>query len=292
MVRSRSKTDKIIDSGLYLLLILSSLSVLYPFYYVVINSFNANLKYGLVYFIPESLTFKNYEIIFSDNTLLRAIGVSALRTVLGTCLTVFNCAICAFALRKSWLKFRNIYLLLFTIPMFFGGGLIPTFLNYRMLHIYDTFFVYIIPGIFNFFFVIILMTSFNDIPESMEESAYLDGANYFKIFIKIYLPMSLPVIATLALFTGVGQWNAWFDTMYFTRDQNLITLASVLLKIINQNNISQYMNKLFSDWQRNTANPVGIKLATIVTSVVPVLLIYPLMQKYFIKGVRIGAVKG
>jgi len=284
--------DKTIDALLYAFLVLASLSIIYPFYYVVINSLNADLKYGMVYLLPGKLTGKNFQIIFNDNSLVNAIGVSALRMAAGVLLTVANCSMCAFALRNSKLKLRNFYLILFTIPMFFGGGLIPVFLNYRALHLYDTFFVYILPGMFNFFYIIILMTSFNDIPEALGESAYLDGANHFVVFLRIYMPVSLPVIATLALFSGVWQWNSWFDTMYFTRSKSLVTLASVLLKIINQNSMDQYVSQLFRDWEKNTANPEGIKLATIVVSIVPVLLIYPFMQKYFIKGVRIGAVKG
>ena len=284
--------DRLIDASLYVFLAAASLLIIYPFYYVVINSVNADLKYGMVYLLPGHLTTKNFQIIFNDSSLVKAIGVSASRMAAGVLFTVANCSMCAFALRNKDLKFRNFYLILFTIPMFFGGGLIPAFLNYRMLHIYDTFFVYILPGVFNFFYIIILMTSFNDIPEAIGESAYMDGANHFIVYLRIYLPMSLPVIATLALFAGVWQWNSWFDTMYFTRSKSLTTLASVLLKIINQNSMDQYVSQLFTDWERNKANPEGIKLATIVVSIVPVLLIYPFMQKYFIKGVRIGAIKG
>ena len=135
------------------------------------------------------------------------------------------------------------------------------------------------------------MTNFNDIPVSIEESAYIDGANYFRIFRSIFIPVSMPVLATLALFAGVSQWNSWFDTLYFTRKDSLSTLAGVLLRIINQHNLDQYLSDMAKDWERNQSNPEGIKLATIVVSIIPVLLIYPLMQKYFVKGIRIGAVK-
>jgi len=178
--------------------------------------------------------------------------------------------------------------------MFFGGGLIPGFLNLKMLGLYNTFWVYVIPGIFGFFSVIMLMSYFNDIPDAMEESAHIDGANYFRIFWSIYLPMSMPIIATLLLFAGVGQWNSYFDSFYFVRKESLQTLAAALLKIVLRNEMDQFTRELSRSLQTETrqVNIEGIKLAIIVVSIVPVLLIYPFMQRFFIKGVRIGAIKG
>lgn len=292
MINRRSRSDKVVDSMFYVLLTIFTLMLFYPFYYLFINSFNGNLMYGKAYFLPIKWTLGSYKLIFSDTTLLNAFFVSFMRTILGTAACVFNCAMCAYALRRERLHGRGFYLILFTIPMFFSGGLIPTFLNIKRLGLYDNFLVYLLPGLFSFFFVIILMTNFNEIPKSLEESAHIDGANHFIIFIRIFLPVSLPVIATLALFAGVTQWNSWFDTLFFTRSKKLETLAAVLLKIVRQQRLDKYAAEFLKDASKQSVNPEGVKLATMIVSIVPVLLVFPLMQKYFIKGVRIGAVKG
>ncbi|TFH04979.1 MAG: carbohydrate ABC transporter permease [Spirochaetales bacterium] len=291
MMRKARAIDDPILILFYSMLIVWSLAILYPFYYVVINSFNGALRYGLVLDWPRVFTLENYQIIFKDDRLLRAMFVSALRVVIGSSITVFNCSMCAFALRKQRLALCNFYLILFTIPMFFGGGLIPYFLNLKRLGLYDTFWVYVTPSVFQFFMVVIFMANFREIPDAMEESATIDGANYFRVFRSIFLPMSMPVIATFLLFAGVGQWSAYFDNLYFVRKESLDTLAGVLLRIITRSDISQYMSEMYKDWGRTQADTQGIKLATLVVSVVPVVAIYPFMQRYFIKGIKIGAVK-
>ena len=233
--------------------------------------------------------------IFANDRLLTAFVMSTLRTVIGTVVTVFNCAMCAFALRKPNLPFRNMYLVLFAIPLFFSGGLIPIYLNLRFLGLLDHFLVYILPNMFSFFYVIIMMTSFNDLPSSLEDSARIDGAGYIRIFLRIYFPISMPMIAAIALFAGVAQWNSWFDTVYFTRSESLETLQAVLLRIIKQSSLGSFIQEMAAlqdETMANYLNPEGVQFATMLVTIIPIVLIYPFLQRYFMKGILIGSIKG
>lgn len=286
------KIDKAVDIIIIICLVFFSLAVIYPFYYVVINSFNADIGKGPAILWPSKFYLKAYKLIFTTPKLFNAFLVSVSRTLVGTAVTVFVCSLCAYTLRKRNLAFRNFYLVLFTIPMFFSGGLIPGYLNLRTLKIIDTFWVYIIPQAFSFFSVIILMTAFNDLSDSLEESARIDGASYTQCLVKIYFPLCIPVIATIALFQGVDQWNKWFDTMYFTNNPRLMTLAGILIQIINKNQVGQDMAKAGVGTDEVFNDTEAIKMATIVVAVVPIVLTYPYLQRYFIKGLTIGSVKG
>ena len=282
-------------AGIYAPLVLLGPSIIYPFYYYLINSVNIKLHAGPAYLFPPELTLRNYQVIFANNRLLTAFTTSTARTVIGTVLTVFNCAMCAFALRKPNLPFRNWYLVIFAIPLFFSGGLIPIYLNFRFLGLLDTFWVYIFPQLFSFFYVIIMMTSFNDLPVSLEDSARIDGAGYFRIFVRIYFPISMPLIAAIALFAGVAQWNSWFDTLYFTRSESLETLQAVLLRVVKQSSLGSFVQEMaaLQDEQiQNHLNPEGVQFATMLVTVLPIVMVYPFLQRYFIKGILIGSIKG
>ena len=213
--------------GIYVPILALALGVLYPFYYFALNSLNEKLYFGPVWLFTDHLTLRNYRIIFGTSRLLDAFLMSVSQTVVGAAFTVLNCAMCAFALRKRELPYRNLYLILFTVPLFFSGGLIPVYLNLRALALLDRFGVYILPNLFGFFYVIIFMAQFNEIPVSLEESARVDGAGCARVFRTIYLPISTPVVAVIALFAAVAQWTSWFDTAYFTRSRWLDTLQGL-----------------------------------------------------------------
>ena len=221
--------------------------------------------------------------------------MSVSRMVVGALATMLNCAMCAFALRKRNLPYRNLYLILFTIPLFFSGGLIPVYLNLRTLDLLDRFSVYILPNLFSFFYVIIFMAQFNEIPNSLEESALVDGAGYARIFRDIYLPISTPVIAVIALFAAVEQWSSWFDTAYFTRSRWLDTLQGLLVRVIKQASLSDFTSAaaqtMVEEANAYYLHPDGLQFATMMVSIVPLLLVYPFLQRYFIKGILVGAVK-
>ena len=276
----------------YLPLVLLTLVVVYPFYYLLINSFNETLVNKPEYLIVKNFTLQSYRSIFNDRSLLHSMFISASRTVIGAVTTVFICAMAAFSLRKKNLLFRSFILVILTVPIFFRGGLIPRYLNLRMLGLLDTFFVYIIPRWYKFFYLIIMMSVFGDVADELEEAAIIDGAGYFSIFIKIYLPVSIPVVATMLLFESVDAWNEWFDTVYFTRSRSLLTLQAVLVRVIRNADYSAYQQALQSSLDRFANNPEGIKLATMFVAVIPILLVYPFLQRYFLKGIMIGSLKG
>ena len=269
-----------------------SLFIVYPFYYLVINSLNGSLDHGTAFFWPAKWTIVAYRIVFTDEALLRSLLVSALRVVSGSIMSVALCSTAAFALRKRTLKLRWFYLIMFTIPMFFGGGLIPGFLILKALGLIDTFLVYILPRAWNFFFIIIFMSCFNDISDSMEESALMDGANHFTIFYRIYLPMSVPVLATIFLFTGVDHWGSWFDSIYFVKKTSLQTIAAFLVRILQREG-TEAINRDWSkiqDVENQVSSSAGIRFAVVVIGIIPVLMVYPFIQKYFVKGIRLGSI--
>ena len=293
MVLGRTSKDRLFHIFNYGTLTVFSILVAYPFYYLLINSFNFKLSYGPAYFFPANNTLNYYRTIFANDSIINAFLISTARTALGIAGSLILVTMCAFALRKRNLGFRNFYLVVFTIPMFFGGGIIPVYLNLRMIGLLDNFFVYIFPSLFNFFYIIILMSCFNDIPDALEESAKMDGAGDFTVYLRIYMPMSLPVVATIALFVGVGQWNSWYDTLYYTKSLNLVSLSALLIKVIRQSNTQVFAGAIAAkDLEKLAPNPEGVKFATMIVAVVPIVMIYPFLQRYFVKGIKIGAVKG
>jgi len=285
--------DRLIDIALYILVSVFSLLVLYPFYFVVINSVNARLDIRSVFIWPEVFSGIGYRMLFLDKNLSRAIITTVLRTIAGVSTTLVFVSMAAFALRKKDLKLRNFYLVLFLIPRFFGGGLIPYAMVIRGLGIYNTFLVYVLPTIWNFFFCILIMSAFNDVGQELEDSARIDGAGSFLIYYRIYIPLIGPVLATIALFEGVSQWNQWFDTLFFTRGTKLLTLSALLVRIIRNAQVTEIMALSGQrDELQQQITIENLQYATMVFTTVPILMIYPFVQKYFVKGIKIGAIKG
>ena len=281
--------ERAADALIYAAIAAFCIAVLYPFFYTVINSLNADLPYGPTFLWPDGWTLTNYRVVFREPNLAGAFSVTVARTLVGVVLVTCNCAMAGFALRKKRLTFRKAYLAILLIPLFFQGGLIPTYLNYRRLGLLDNFLVFIIPQMFAFFYLIIFMSGFDDIPDSLEESAKVDGAGYFTIFARIYLPLALPILATISLFEGVAQWNAWFDSVYFTNSSRLMTLPALLLRVVKGGEVEDFLRDPEAYQQQN---PDGIKLAMMVVAVLPITLAYPFLQRYFIKGLTLGSLKG
>ena len=290
-IRWNRINDSIFNTIIYVGFTVFCILIVYPFYYITINSVNGNLYAGTVFLWPEKFSFKNYTNILTDLSIIRSLFNSVLRVATGSTLSVALCAAAAFALRKRVLKLRLFYLIMFTIPMFFGGGLIPNFLILKALGLIDTFWVYILPPAWNFFYIIIFMSCFNDIDDSMEESALMDGANHLTIFMRIFVPMSVPVIVTIFLFVGVFHWGAWFDSIYFTKRRELQTLSAFLVRIIQRAETNYFLHFQRAD-EYDSIHFLGVRFATMILAIVPVLMIYPFIQKYFIKGIRLGSIKG
>ena len=293
----KAPPQRIMD-GLFFLFVYSSLSlfcllILFPFYYIVINSLNAELIYGPVLFWPGKVNMSNYGLILSDPSILWSIFLSMIRVAVGGCFGLLVNSMCAFALRRKTLDFRRFYLAFFLVPMFFKGGLIPVYLNLKMLGLLDTFSVFIFPRLANFFYILILMTCFGDIPDEVEDSAKIDGAGYFTIYRRIYLPLSVPVMATIFLFAAVFHWETWFDSLYFTSRDSLQTFAAFLMKIVKRFAVMGADTGQMDDQDvLKMANLQGTRYSTMIISVVPVLMIYPFVQKYFVTGMKLGSVKG
>lgn len=274
-----------------LLMVLLMFVIVYPFYYAVLNSFNADLIRRPSFIWNANWTVRPYQTVFGDSSIVTGFVNSTLRTVLGTVVAVTTCSLAAYALSKSHLKMRTLYLAIFIIPTFFDGGQIPAYLNLKNLHLLNTFWVYIVPKMFSFFWMTILMTNFRNIPNELEEAAYIDGATTARIFFGIVLPISLPALATIALYAAVSQWNSWYDTAYFTNNESLTTLSWILMRTIKNQAFADMANDMVA-FDNRAYNPEGVKMATMVVAAVPIIMIYPFLQRYFVKGLMVGSIKG
>lgn len=267
---------------------------LYPIWYVLVNAFNdgTDAMRGGIYWWPRLFSLDNFKAVFESPGIMTAMGITVAKTVIGTVAHVFFTAMVAYAFSRRELIGGKFYILLGTVTLFFGGGLIPTFLLIRDLQLLDNFLVYIIPALFSFFDLIIFMTFFRDIPDGLEEAARIDGANDWSIFIRVVLPVSMPVVATIALFHGVYQWNDYFTGMIYINNTDLQPIQTYLYRVVAQSSSNQMMVAVQGSAATKTVTSQSIKLATMVVTTLPIVFVYPFLQKYFVKGMMIGSIKG
>ncbi len=288
---ARTLPERLFDMINIVLMALLAFVTIYPFYNILINSFNdpIDAARGGITFWPRILSIENYKMVFRDDSILNAFVVTVSRTVIGTAAAVLFTGAFAYGISKPNLLWRKLIILLAVITLYFSGGLIPSYLLIaKYLHLKNHFLAYILPNLFNAYNAIIMVTFFRGIPKEMEESAKIDGANDLKIFFRLVLPVSKPVLATIALYNGVFHWNSWFDAMLYG-GQHLKTLQQILIQIINSNsNVSITAGNL--GFRAVTAE--SVKLATMVITTLPIVFTYPFLQKYFVKGILIGSVKG
>ncbi len=291
--------ERIFDFVNGFLLAVIAASMLYPFLYVLAISLNDpnDSQLGGIWLYPRKFSLDSYKIIFNDPSLLRALGVSVARTVVGTLLTVTGCSVFAYVFIRSDFIFYKPLKGFFFFAMFFGGGgLIPTYILYLDLGIYDTFWVYVIPGIINLWYVTLFRTYFKSIPQELLEAARIDGAGDFAVFTRVLLPVSKPIVATITLFSAVSQWNSYRDTLYYTLDENLKTLQYIVQEIIKKAEGSHMIDRaeMFEIFHGNAsqADPLSLRMAITIFTVVPIVLVYPFLPKYFMKGMMIGSMKG
>jgi putative aldouronate transport system permease protein len=264
----------------------------YPFYYMLMLSFSSGDTFAKVLLMPHKPSTLAYELMIYKIRFLDGLKISISRSLLGPVLTLTVTYFGAFALSHKDLLFRKFFARYIVFAMYFSAGMLPGYINMVSLHLTGTFLVYIIPGLVDVFGLILIRTYIEDIPKSLEESAAIDGANDFQIAIKIVFPMCLPVIAALALFSFIGHWNAYIDTLiYNTTKPNLFTLQYILFNYINQ-----VLNFSATDFANQAAmvkyNMQSLKMAMTVVVCVPIFIVYPFLQKYFIKGIMIGSIKG
>ncbi|WP_337098555.1 carbohydrate ABC transporter permease [Paenibacillus sp. YIM B09110] len=290
--------DKMFVSLIYIVLAVLGFTAIYPFWNAAVISFNSgsDTMLGGVTFWPREFTLQNYEVVFKDKRLIDAFFISVKRTVIGTVLSIAATAIFAYGMTKRGLIGRKYYMIMCVITMYFGGGLIPSYLLIQSLNLMDTFEVMVIPGIISVWNMIIFRTFFNGIPQGLEESAQIDGASNWGIFFRIVLPLSGPVIATLALFTAVYHWNDWFTPSIYITNTDLLPIQTKLNQILNSNIMLEQMQNMDSAAQgrlskmRNVTSK-SLSMATMMVATVPILCVYPFVQKYFVKGVLVGSLK-
>ncbi|MCR5285526.1 MAG: carbohydrate ABC transporter permease [Treponema sp.] len=267
---------------------------LYPVWYTIIISFNdsSDALRGGIYLFPRKFSLESYKTVFQDKTIVRAFMITVLRTLLGTVTSVFFTAMVGYAFSKKHIMGNKLYTILGTITMFFGGGLIPYFITLKNLGLYDNFLVYIIPSLFSFYNMVIFMSFFRGLPASLEESAKLDGANDMLIFIKIILPLSMPVLATIALFNGVWHWNDYFAGVMYINKSELQPIQTYLYRVVASASASKAVVAMPAGVSAQQVSSQSVRLATMVVTTFPIMCVYPFLQKYFVKGMLIGSIKG
>ncbi|MCF2946379.1 carbohydrate ABC transporter permease [Paenibacillus tarimensis] len=272
---------------------------LYPFVNMAAVSLNqaVDTTLGSNFIWPRAFTLYNYEVILKDSIIYHAFVISVLRTLLGTVTSVFCTAMLAYTLSRPEFMLRGTISLLFVFTMYFSGGLIPVYMLIKSMGLTNSFWVYIIPGLVGAFNLIVMRSFIEGLPESLVESAKIDGTNDFGIFVRIILPLCMPAIATVSLFVAVGQWNSWFDTfLYNSSNLKLSTLQYELLKKLQSANMSigssatsAFLNN--QNAEANQVTPTSMRAAITMLATLPILFVYPFLQKYFVKGMTLGGVK-
>lgn len=293
----KSVGSHIFDTCNVIFMVLFCITIIIPFWDVVVRSFSRaqDISYMHINFLPKVWTLDAYKYCFQDNEIISAFFVSIMRTVLGTMIHVIVCCMAAYALTRTDMPFRKVITAILLIPMFFSAGMIPAYLNMKRLGLINNFLVYILPSGFSIYDTIIIRNYFFSIDKGMEEAASIDGASQVRIFASIIMPLSQPVIATVSLWQMVAHWNSWFDNMiYCRRSAELTTLQYLLRRMLDSLTASTTTSSsgVEAIGALVDTNPDTIKAATTILVVLPIVMIYPFLQKYFVKGIMVGAVKG
>lgn len=250
---------------------------------------------GTVWFWPKEFTFEAYKFLYEKPEYLRSFAVSIKRILLGTTVNMLLLFLTAYPLSKETSRFRmrNVYSWIFVITMFFSGGMIPTYMLVRNLYLLDSMWALILPGALNVWNMVLLINFFRQVPRELEEAGLIDGAGQFSILFKIYLPVSLPALATVLLFTIIGHWNAWFDGILYINSPAKYPLQTYLATIIQDSNMTSMRQMTEEKLQQlQVLSDKSIRFAQIFLGALPVMVVYPFLQKYFVKGIVVGSVKG
>lgn len=295
-VGKRTKKDIFFDTLIAIFMVIFVIVTLYPIVNTLAVSFNDGMDTirGGIYLLPRVFTLKNYQSVLGQDALKQAAVVSVARTVIGTVVSTFCASLLAFIVSRKEYMFKKQLTILYIITMYVSGGLIPGYILFKYLHLFDNFLVYIIPVAVGAFNMIIIRTFINGLPDSLAESAKIDGAGDFRIFLQIILPLCTPVLATVALFEAVGQWNNWFDAMlYNSSSPNLTVLQYELMKLLSSttNVASANTSQETLKHQAAMATPASIRAAATIVTMLPIICLYPFLQKYFVTGLTIGGVK-
>ncbi|WP_454193663.1 carbohydrate ABC transporter permease [Paenibacillus sp. Marseille-Q7038] len=290
-----TKSEKVFDIANYILMATILTVTLYPFLNVLAISLNdsTDTVRGGIYLWPREFTLENYKTIFQYDGLIQGAKISFARTIIGTILGLLSSSMLAYTLSRPDFRIKKFVSTFLALTMYFSGGLIPGYILMKDLHLIGTFWIYILPMMVSAFNVFVIRSFIDGLPYALQESAKLDGANDLTIYYKVILPLCKPVLATIALFLAVGQWNSWFDTyLYNGSKPELTTLQYELMKVlqstqqggsnINANDLAQQMAQV---------SPESIRMAITIVVTLPILVVYPFLQKYFVGGMTLGAVK-
>ncbi len=283
--------DYIVDFISYSVLIILCISIILPFMQIITISLSPPAQvtsYGLKLF-PKEITFEGYRKIANNSLLWTGYKNTIMVTILGTAINVFFTCLGAYPLSKKNLPGRNMITAFIVFTMYFGGGLIPTYMLNKSLGLINSMWVFILPGLVGSYNMIITRNFFMSLPSSLEESARVDGAGLFRIFLVIILPLSKPIIATIALWYGVGHWNSWFSSMLYMTDRSKHLLQYVLRMILFE---GTKVDEGAVEIDQVIVNTETMKMAALLVATVPILCVYPFIQKYFVKGVMVGSLKG
>ncbi len=296
--QKKSKAQKSVPDKIFVVLnTLFMIAFVVITLYPVLNTLAISLNDGTdalrggIYLLPRKFTMKNYITVLQKNNLLTGAYITVLRTIFGTVTALFANAILAFIVSRKRFLFKRSLSLFWVITMYVNGGMIPVFLLYKNLGLTNSFWVYVIPGMVSAFNMLVIRTYMAGIPDSLEESAQLDGAGYMTIFLKIISPLCKPVYATVALFVAVGQWNSWFDAMLYNRmSPEFTTLQYELMKLLssvtNQGSSAEAMKNAIG-----SVTPTSVRAAATILTMLPIICLYPFLQRYFVTGLTIGGVK-
>jgi len=291
-----SAEDKIFNVIVYIIFGLFTFLCFYPFYYLIICTISNTqlVDMGRIILWPRDIHFNNYFEIFKVQNLGRSALISIVRTLVGTSSTLLASAYMAYFFTKENMWGRKFWYRLTVVTMYFSAGMIPNYLNNQMLGLTNTFWIYIIPGLISVYNMILIKTSIESMPAELEESAFLDGAGYLRRFVNIVLPLQKPILATVALFSAVGHWNDFFTTKLYITNTKLYTLQYLLYELLSQIQAAsqQIQYETGAQMASNSITPTGIRLTLTAVVTIPIMIVYPFIQKYYVKGIMIGAVKG
>lgn len=282
-----SKTERAANAIIGLILLLFAFLCIYPLYFVAINSFSLSTEVTKgVYFFPRGLTLENFSYVFQTPLIFTGIVVSVARTVVGTLLNVLFCGFLGYMVTVRELPLRKAIYRMIVATMYFTSGLIPWYMLMVSINFKNSFLLYVLPGAISAFYVVLIKTFVESLPASLGESAALDGAGTLTVFFRIIMPVSKPVLACVAVFGAVWQWNAWSDNMFLVTDARLQTLQYLLYRMLQSSGMSDSITG------QTSVQPMSIRLTMTFITVFPILLVYPFMQRFFVKGIMLGSVKG
>lgn len=266
---------------------------LYPLYYMAIVSISegSEVMRGTIGLFPKGFNFKAYQIIFEDPSIMRSYANTILYTAVGTSINLIMTALCAYPLSRKTFYGRNVFTLLIVFTMFFDGGLIPRYLVVNSLGMMNTFWAIVLPPAINVWYMVMMRTFFQNIPNELHESAYMDGAHDGTIFFKVVLPLSMPIMATMVLFYAVWHWNSFFPALIYLNEKEWYPLQIILRNIVVQGDMAQQSNSMGGDLGTLVIAD-NIKYGVVIVAVLPILVVYPFLQKYFVKGAMVGSLKG